>query len=98
MFCGFVALPPSTVFYSRPSSPKSDSELFVKPQESPGPQIQWNWGGFPTVWQLMHTVTRSGNAVDLRFSRPPSCRCVNQRRHQWSFSTSLPQTALIFAP
>uniref|UniRef100_A0A7N6C2A0 phosphatidate phosphatase n=1 Tax=Anabas testudineus TaxID=64144 RepID=A0A7N6C2A0_ANATE len=33
-----------TVFYSRPSSPKSDSELLVKPLESSGPQIQWNWG------------------------------------------------------
>uniref|UniRef100_A0A674E9Z9 phosphatidate phosphatase n=1 Tax=Salmo trutta TaxID=8032 RepID=A0A674E9Z9_SALTR len=34
----------SSVFYSRPSSPKSDSELLVKPQESSGPQMQWNWG------------------------------------------------------
>uniref|UniRef100_A0A8C7WKF1 phosphatidate phosphatase n=1 Tax=Oncorhynchus mykiss TaxID=8022 RepID=A0A8C7WKF1_ONCMY len=39
----------SSVFYSRPSSPKSDSELLVKPQESSGPQMQWNWGGFPKV-------------------------------------------------
>uniref|UniRef100_A0AAQ5WWD3 phosphatidate phosphatase n=1 Tax=Amphiprion ocellaris TaxID=80972 RepID=A0AAQ5WWD3_AMPOC len=38
-----------SVFYSRPSSPKSDSELLVKSQESSEPQIQWNWGGFPTV-------------------------------------------------
>uniref|UniRef100_A0A674E8T9 phosphatidate phosphatase n=1 Tax=Salmo trutta TaxID=8032 RepID=A0A674E8T9_SALTR len=37
----------SSVFYSRPSSPKSDSELLVKPPESSGPQMQWNWGGFP---------------------------------------------------
>uniref|UniRef100_A0AAY4ES65 phosphatidate phosphatase n=1 Tax=Denticeps clupeoides TaxID=299321 RepID=A0AAY4ES65_9TELE len=36
----------STVFYSRPASPKSDSEL-MKPQETLGPQMQWNWGGFP---------------------------------------------------
>uniref|UniRef100_A0A667XDQ7 phosphatidate phosphatase n=1 Tax=Myripristis murdjan TaxID=586833 RepID=A0A667XDQ7_9TELE len=34
----------NSVFYSRPSSPKSDSELIVKPQESSGPQMQWNWG------------------------------------------------------
>ncbi|XP_051562329.1 zgc:123305 isoform X1 [Myxocyprinus asiaticus] len=40
----------STVFYSRPSSPKSDSELF-KPQESVGPHMQWNWGAFPKVCQ-----------------------------------------------
>uniref|UniRef100_A0A3B5BGY2 phosphatidate phosphatase n=1 Tax=Stegastes partitus TaxID=144197 RepID=A0A3B5BGY2_9TELE len=41
----------NSVFYSRPSSPKSDSELLVKSQESSGPQIQWNWGGFPTLCQ-----------------------------------------------
>uniref|UniRef100_A0AAQ4RL55 phosphatidate phosphatase n=1 Tax=Gasterosteus aculeatus aculeatus TaxID=481459 RepID=A0AAQ4RL55_GASAC len=29
---------------NRSSSPKSDSELLVKPQESSGPQMQWNWG------------------------------------------------------
>jgi len=27
----------------------SDSELVVKAQESSGPQMQWNWGGFPKV-------------------------------------------------
>ncbi|KAM6980672.1 phosphatidate phosphatase LPIN2 [Aplochiton taeniatus] len=41
----------SNVFYSRPPSPKSDSELLVKPQESLGPQMQWNWGGFPKMCQ-----------------------------------------------
>ncbi|KAK2857947.1 hypothetical protein Q7C36_005866 [Tachysurus vachellii] len=41
--------PHESLFYSRPSSPKSDSELFVKPQETSGPQMQWNWGGFPKV-------------------------------------------------
>uniref|UniRef100_A0A665T6T4 phosphatidate phosphatase n=1 Tax=Echeneis naucrates TaxID=173247 RepID=A0A665T6T4_ECHNA len=41
----------------RPSSPKSDSELLVRPQESLGPQIQWNWGGFPTVRQKPHLHT-----------------------------------------
>ncbi|XP_047669578.1 zgc:123305 isoform X5 [Tachysurus fulvidraco] len=39
----------ASLFYSRPSSPKSDSELFVKPQETSGPQMQWNWGAFPKV-------------------------------------------------
>ncbi|KAK7154749.1 hypothetical protein R3I93_009640 [Phoxinus phoxinus] len=39
-----------SVFFSRPASPKSDSEL-CKPQESLGPQMQWNWGAFPKVCQ-----------------------------------------------
>ncbi|KAI4883059.1 hypothetical protein NFI96_029351 [Prochilodus magdalenae] len=43
--------PNESVFFSRPSSPKSDSELLVKPQEISGPQMQWNWGGFPKVCQ-----------------------------------------------
>nr|XP_046240281.1 phosphatidate phosphatase LPIN2-like isoform X2 [Scatophagus argus] len=43
--------PSESVFYSRPSSPKSDSELLVKPHESSGPQMQWNWGGFPMLYQ-----------------------------------------------
>ncbi|CAG5983014.1 unnamed protein product [Menidia menidia] len=34
---------------SRPTSPKSDSELMVKSQESFEPQMQWNWGGFPVL-------------------------------------------------
>ncbi|XP_017335393.1 zgc:123305 isoform X2 [Ictalurus punctatus] len=41
--------PNDSMFYSRPPSPKSDSELLVKAQESSGPQMQWNWGGFPKV-------------------------------------------------
>uniref|UniRef100_A0A8C2ZXH7 phosphatidate phosphatase n=1 Tax=Cyclopterus lumpus TaxID=8103 RepID=A0A8C2ZXH7_CYCLU len=52
-----IALLRSSVFPSRPSSPKSDSELMVKPQESSGPQMQWNWGGFPMVWPPTHTHT-----------------------------------------
>uniref|UniRef100_A0A8C1WIG0 Zgc:123305 n=1 Tax=Cyprinus carpio TaxID=7962 RepID=A0A8C1WIG0_CYPCA len=45
-----------SVFFSRPSSPKSDSEL-CKPQESLGPQMQWNWGAFPKVHAYcMHTA------------------------------------------
>ncbi|XP_051271495.1 zgc:123305 isoform X1 [Dicentrarchus labrax] len=43
--------PSESVFLSRPSSPKSDSELLVKTQESSGPQMQWNWGGFPMLCQ-----------------------------------------------
>ncbi|CDQ68330.1 unnamed protein product [Oncorhynchus mykiss] len=41
--------PSESVFYSRPSSPKSDSELLVKPPESSGLPMQWNWGGFPEM-------------------------------------------------
>uniref|UniRef100_A0A8C7VL72 phosphatidate phosphatase n=1 Tax=Oncorhynchus mykiss TaxID=8022 RepID=A0A8C7VL72_ONCMY len=37
--------PSESVFYSRSSSPKSDSELLVKPPESSGLPMQWNWGG-----------------------------------------------------
>lgn len=54
-----------SVFYSRPSSPKSDSELYVKPQGSSGPQMQWNWGGFPTPCQSDGTpvhVSSSGSS------------------------------------
>ncbi|TKS70872.1 Phosphatidate phosphatase LPIN2 [Collichthys lucidus] len=57
----------SSVFSSRPSSPKSDSEL-LKSQESPGPQMQWNWGGFPTLCQSERTpvelqhISPSGNS------------------------------------
>ncbi|KAG7271820.1 hypothetical protein CRUP_017897 [Coryphaenoides rupestris] len=43
--------PSEGVFHSHPSSPMSDSELVVKAQESSGPQMQWNWGGFPKVCQ-----------------------------------------------
>uniref|UniRef100_A0A3Q3KQA2 phosphatidate phosphatase n=1 Tax=Monopterus albus TaxID=43700 RepID=A0A3Q3KQA2_MONAL len=43
--------PLESVFNSQPSSPKSDSELFVKPPEPSGPQMQWSWGGFPVVCQ-----------------------------------------------
>ncbi|XP_067443979.1 zgc:123305 isoform X1 [Thunnus thynnus] len=45
----------SSVFFSRPSSPKSDSELLVKPQESSRPQMEWNWGGFPMLCQSERT-------------------------------------------
>ncbi|XP_059184903.1 phosphatidate phosphatase LPIN2-like isoform X2 [Centropristis striata] len=42
------------VFFSRPSSPKSDSELLVRSQSS-GPQMEWNWGGFPMLCQSERT-------------------------------------------
>uniref|UniRef100_A0A671XNU8 Lipin 3 n=1 Tax=Sparus aurata TaxID=8175 RepID=A0A671XNU8_SPAAU len=45
----------NSVFHSRPSSPKSDSELLVKTQESSGPQMEWNWGGFPMLCQSERT-------------------------------------------
>uniref|UniRef100_A0A672KSA2 phosphatidate phosphatase n=1 Tax=Sinocyclocheilus grahami TaxID=75366 RepID=A0A672KSA2_SINGR len=51
------------VFFSRPSSPKSDSEL-CKPQESLGPQMQWNWGAFPKVnAYCMHTAFIADNVT-----------------------------------
>ncbi|XP_077384589.1 phosphatidate phosphatase LPIN2 isoform X2 [Festucalex cinctus] len=43
--------PVENVFDSRPSSPKSDSELVIKNHESSGLQMQWTWGGFPTPRQ-----------------------------------------------
>ncbi|CAL8340786.1 unnamed protein product [Merluccius merluccius] len=51
--------PSEGVFHSRPSSPKSDSELVVRPQESSGPQMQWNWGGFPKVCQSERSSVES---------------------------------------
>uniref|UniRef100_A0A8C3A1F6 phosphatidate phosphatase n=1 Tax=Cyclopterus lumpus TaxID=8103 RepID=A0A8C3A1F6_CYCLU len=59
-----IALLRSSVFPSRPSSPKSDSELMVKPQESSGPQMQWNWGGFPMP------VIRCGRVGSVTVVRP----------------------------
>ncbi|XP_062853452.1 zgc:123305 [Trichomycterus rosablanca] len=49
--------PNESVFFSRPPSPKSDSELLVKPSETSGPQMQWTWGGFPEVCQSEPEVT-----------------------------------------
>ncbi|XP_024916276.1 phosphatidate phosphatase LPIN3 isoform X2 [Cynoglossus semilaevis] len=51
----------SNVFNSRPTSPKSDSELLLKCEE---PQIQWNWGGFPTLCQSERTL-------ELQHMSPP---------------------------
>ncbi|XP_061583774.1 phosphatidate phosphatase LPIN2-like isoform X2 [Cololabis saira] len=54
--------PSENVFCSRPPSPKSDSELLVKTQDSSGPQMQWNWGGFPTVCQPEKTPAEAQDA------------------------------------
>ncbi|XP_068598063.1 zgc:123305 [Brachionichthys hirsutus] len=48
--------PTECVFGSRPSSPKSDSELLAKPHEPAEPQMQWNWGGFPELRQSDRTL------------------------------------------
>uniref|UniRef100_A0A3P9MXZ2 phosphatidate phosphatase n=1 Tax=Poecilia reticulata TaxID=8081 RepID=A0A3P9MXZ2_POERE len=45
---------PENVFLSRPDSLKIDSELLDEAPDLPEPQMQWNWGGFPTV---KHTNT-----------------------------------------
>ncbi|XP_067094187.1 phosphatidate phosphatase LPIN2-like isoform X1 [Osmerus mordax] len=56
----------STVFYSRPSSPKSDSELLVKQQESSRPQMQWSWGGFPKLERTPSEVQRASGSSHFR--------------------------------
>ncbi|KAM6928219.1 phosphatidate phosphatase LPIN2 [Xenentodon cancila] len=57
----------SSVFCSRPTSPKSDSELLLKTQDSCGPQMQWNWGGFPTVCQPEKTPAEAQDASHSHF-------------------------------
>uniref|UniRef100_A0A8D3CM88 phosphatidate phosphatase n=1 Tax=Scophthalmus maximus TaxID=52904 RepID=A0A8D3CM88_SCOMX len=64
----------------RPSSPKSDSELLLNPEDSSGPQMQWNWGGFPMVWQksilslsLSHKHTQTDGDVHSRLA----CAIIN---------------------
>ncbi|XP_053172558.1 phosphatidate phosphatase LPIN2-like [Scomber japonicus] len=69
----------SSVFYSRPSSPKSDSELLVKPQESSGPQMQWNWGGFPMLCQSERTP------VELQHISPSNSSHFRTIKRQDSF-------------
>ncbi|KAF7652334.1 hypothetical protein LDENG_00098310 [Lucifuga dentata] len=57
--------PLESVFYSRSSPSKSDSELVMKSHDSSEPQMQWNWGGFPTPCQ-------SGNIpVELQHVHSP---------------------------
>uniref|UniRef100_A0A674E9N7 phosphatidate phosphatase n=1 Tax=Salmo trutta TaxID=8032 RepID=A0A674E9N7_SALTR len=77
----------SSVFYSRPSSPKSDSELLVKPQESSGPQMQWNWGGFPKM-----CLAERGTVEMQRVS--PGIHCSDSshfRTIQWQDSFDMGQ-------
>lgn len=65
--------PNENVFFSRPSSPKSDSELYIKPQGSSGPQMQWNWGGFPTPCQSERT------SVHVSSSGPSHFRTIERQ-------------------
>uniref|UniRef100_A0A8D3EDX4 phosphatidate phosphatase n=1 Tax=Scophthalmus maximus TaxID=52904 RepID=A0A8D3EDX4_SCOMX len=76
----YIFLLHSSVFCSRPSSPKSDSELLLNPEDSSGPQMQWNWGGFPMVWQksilslsLSHKHTQTDGDVHSRLA----CAIIN---------------------
>ncbi|XP_067359462.1 phosphatidate phosphatase LPIN2-like isoform X1 [Channa argus] len=73
----------STVFYSRSSSPKSDSELLVKPQESLGPQMQWNWGRFPTLCQSETTQ------MELQHISPSGTSHFRTIKRQDSFELNL---------
>uniref|UniRef100_A0A8C8FF55 phosphatidate phosphatase n=1 Tax=Oncorhynchus tshawytscha TaxID=74940 RepID=A0A8C8FF55_ONCTS len=50
----------------RPSSPKSDSELLVKPPESSGPPMQWNWGGFPEIIHYIHGISMGINSISTQ--------------------------------
>ncbi|XP_043977593.1 zgc:123305 isoform X2 [Gambusia affinis] len=65
------------VFLSRPDSPKIDSEVLDEAQDLSEPQMQWNWGGFPTVRHtntdrtahLRHTCAAVGvQPADMRLS------------------------------
>ncbi|XP_027858009.1 phosphatidate phosphatase LPIN2 [Xiphophorus couchianus] len=44
-----------SVFLSRPDSPKIDSEVLDEAQDLSEPQMQWNWGGFPTPFDPENT-------------------------------------------
>uniref|UniRef100_A0A6Q2XQZ2 phosphatidate phosphatase n=1 Tax=Esox lucius TaxID=8010 RepID=A0A6Q2XQZ2_ESOLU len=79
-----------SVFYSRPSSPKSDSELLMKPQDSLGPQMQWSWGGFPKV---RPNVSTSYRIYVLSYRRPNRLyRCPNIPLNRSSGSTGFELT------
>ncbi|CAN9512388.1 unnamed protein product [Ophioblennius macclurei] len=67
-----------SVFLSRPCSPKSDSELVVKSQDLSGPQMQWNWGGFPMVCQ-------PGKSLDEQDIAPSNCSHFRTIERQDSF-------------
>uniref|UniRef100_A0A8C7ILL2 phosphatidate phosphatase n=1 Tax=Oncorhynchus kisutch TaxID=8019 RepID=A0A8C7ILL2_ONCKI len=71
----------SSVFYSRPSSPKSDSELLVKPPESSGPPMQWNWGGFPEGDSGIEPCTEGGENTEngsVMMDKATDCSLTNQ--------------------
>uniref|UniRef100_UPI0037E713EC phosphatidate phosphatase LPIN2 isoform X1 n=2 Tax=Semicossyphus pulcher TaxID=241346 RepID=UPI0037E713EC len=69
----------NTVFFSRPSSPKSDSELLVKPHGSSEPHMEWNWGGFPMPCQSERT------AVELQHTSPSGSSYFRTIERQDSF-------------
>ncbi|KAG9353012.1 hypothetical protein JZ751_017588 [Albula glossodonta] len=71
-----------SVFCSRPSSPKSDSELLVKPQETSGPQMQWNWGGFPKVCQNERVLVEVQRVSPVPCSQHTHFRTI-QRQHSF---------------
>ncbi|XP_075870462.1 phosphatidate phosphatase LPIN2 isoform X4 [Nelusetta ayraudi] len=56
----------NSVFHSRPSSPKSDSELVSKTHDSPGIQMEWNWGGFPMLYQSERTTLEMQHSSRFR--------------------------------
>uniref|UniRef100_A0A672IXA4 phosphatidate phosphatase n=1 Tax=Salarias fasciatus TaxID=181472 RepID=A0A672IXA4_SALFA len=76
---------------NRPCSPKSDSELVVKSQDSTGPQMQWNWGDFPMV---RHSNTQLSflfcfNTVDVElFNSAPLFQIFNSAFSLTALSTS----------
>ncbi|XP_061731401.1 zgc:123305 isoform X1 [Nerophis ophidion] len=59
--------PVENVFDSRPSSPKSDSELVLKSQDSPGLPMQWSWGGFPVPRQSGRSSVELESSKSSRF-------------------------------
>nr|XP_020502540.1 phosphatidate phosphatase LPIN2-like isoform X1 [Labrus bergylta] len=63
--------PSDSVFLSLATSPKSDSELVVKPQGSSGPQIEWNWGAFPVLCQT-ERISPSGSSHFCTIERQDS--------------------------
>uniref|UniRef100_A0A672IXM5 phosphatidate phosphatase n=1 Tax=Salarias fasciatus TaxID=181472 RepID=A0A672IXM5_SALFA len=75
---------------NRPCSPKSDSELVVKSQDSTGPQMQWNWGDFPMV---RHSNTQLSflfcfNTVDVElFNSAPLFQIFNSAFSLTALST-----------
>ncbi|KAJ8359194.1 hypothetical protein SKAU_G00157190 [Synaphobranchus kaupii] len=86
--------PSASLFRNRPPSPKSDSELLVKPQETSGPQMQWHWGGFPKVCQSERTQVEvqraSPHPVPLPSSQNTYFRTI-QRQDSFDLDPELRQ-------